>query len=44
MARGHTDEAVKQQELRRTHERIKKHQHTLMAHCRLLFKALCGTP
>jgi hypothetical protein len=40
---SHEAEQVKQDELWVTHERIKKQQHTLMAHCNLLLKALAAT-
>jgi hypothetical protein len=39
---AHDKEQVKQDELRSTHEQIKKHQHTLMAHCNLLLKSLAA--
>jgi predicted nucleic acid-binding Zn-ribbon protein len=40
---AHDAEHTKQDELYVTHERIKKQQHTLMAHCNLLLKALAAT-
>jgi len=40
---AHEAEQAKQDELRLTHEQIKKQQHTLMAHCNLLLKTLAAT-
>ena len=40
MATKHEHEAEKHLHQRHAHERVKQHQHTLMAHWRLLFKAL----
>ncbi len=40
---AHDAEQVKQDELYVMHEQIKKHQHTLMAHCNLLLRALAAT-
>ena len=39
---AHDAEQVKQDELYVSHEQIKKQQHTLMAHCNLLLKALAA--
>ncbi|HVX63053.1 MAG TPA: hypothetical protein VHC19_20695 [Pirellulales bacterium] len=40
LAQKHEAEAEHRAELRQTHERVKRHHHTVMAHWRLLFKAL----
>ncbi|HUY91319.1 MAG TPA: hypothetical protein VMV10_21455 [Pirellulales bacterium] len=41
MAQKHNAEAEKQRQRRKTHERIKRHHHTMIAHWRLLCKAIC---
>ena len=40
MAAAHEQEAEQHDRLYRAHERVKRHQHTLLAYWRLLFKAL----
>ncbi len=40
LARKHEEESEKHVQQRKAHERIKCHHHTVMAHWRLLFKAL----
>ncbi|HVW37617.1 MAG TPA: hypothetical protein VHB99_09945 [Pirellulales bacterium] len=41
LAQAHAKEAEKQRHRRETHERVKRHHHTMLAHWRLLCKAIC---
>jgi hypothetical protein len=43
MAKEHEREAEKHLQQRHAHERVKQHHHTVMAHWRLLFKALTSS-
>jgi len=41
LAREHAKECEQQRQRRATHERVKRHHHTMIAHWRLLCKAMC---